>query len=278
MSRSMRWARWVSAVGVGAAVLVLATPQAAVAATTLTDGTIASHTGTHSIWYDEFDFETTAETWSAVAIYAPTRWRGTLLSTGSPWRVEASTGTTPYGTTQFIAIDSHRRALGTYRLQVTRDTGPDVYVQWRQANTEIVLPVPANDGVSGPGDPDIAFAVKNSSDVIAVYNLYLEAGEAFWVNSLPGDSFFLLESNEHNPYTEIVTRTQAVVPGTYTVGNCTLYTANHSGMHGIVVVSNDPPTTTVPGSGIAFVLHRFDPARPFTCPQRNFPHPTPPGP
>jgi hypothetical protein len=113
-----------------------------------------------------------------------------------------------------------------------------------------------------------------------VADVYLNAGEAFWVKVPNTNSgFFFLESNPGDPATFIRSRYDAVtVPGTRTAQGCTLYTANYTGWHGFVVVNPDPPQTTNPPTGVGYAVHRYDPSRPNTCPQRNFPAPTPPGP
>ena len=69
------------------------------------------------------------------------------------------------GRTDFIAIDSNdaRRALGSYRATVRRFSGTANFaVEQMQGRFTLTLPVPANDGVSGPGDPDIGAARESA--------------------------------------------------------------------------------------------------------------------
>jgi hypothetical protein len=111
--------------------------------------------------------------------------------------------------------------------------------------------------------------------------VWLNAGDSFWVNTAnyAQDGFFLLESNPADPTSFIESRTIATsYPGTRTAEGCTLFTAHYTGWHGLVAVNPGPPAVTNPVSGTAFALDRYDPSRPNTCPQRNFPAPTPAGP
>jgi hypothetical protein len=58
------------------------------------------------------------------------------------------------GQTDFVAINSYVRPLAPYRAEATQVVGTSAaYVQWKQATSKIILPVPANDGVSAPADP-----------------------------------------------------------------------------------------------------------------------------
>lgn len=251
-------------------VAVLMAPQAAFAAT-LTDGVIVRPKSTAT-----FDFATSRTSWSAVAVYSPDQWNLSLYTGSGGW---LASSTYPVGMTDFIAVNSDQLSPAPYRARATRVTGFGPYLQWRQATEKVVLPTPANDGVAGPGDPDLAYVALRSNEVVSVAYTWLAHGEAFWVNSLPNERFFFLETDPGNAGTAILSRDEAVrVPGMYVAGNCTLYRANHSGWHGLLLISDRAPVTTVPASGLAVTLHRFDPARPGTCPQRNFPDYTPPGP
>lgn len=261
---------WLTAAVCSAAVVLLV--QQPAYAATLTDGAI--HRPKSSTVYD---LAATRPAWSAVAVFSPENWNVSLFEGSGPW-LASSTGY-GLGKTEFIAVNSHLRTPGAYRVEATRVTGFSPYVQWRQAAEKIVLPVPANDGVTGAGDPDLAFAWLDSRDVVNVFDMHLNYGEMFWVNSRPDTGFYFLQSNPYDAATFVRTRAQAVVvPGMRVVGNCTLYRAGHTGWHGVVMIGNSAPVTTVPAGGTAFTLHRFDPARPDTCPQRNFPDYTPPGP
>jgi hypothetical protein len=150
----------------------------------------------------------------------------------------------------------------------------------REGNTITTLPTPDNNGVTGPSDPDLAFAWVHSQDVVSVSDIYLTAGQKFWVNvANASQGFYLLESNPADASTFIRTRSQAIaIPGTKYAQGCTMFTANYTGWHGLVEVNSDLPHATNPQEGIANVLDGYDAARPNTCPQRNFPDPTPAGP
>lgn len=270
MRLPIRWRRFgiLTAASVSAAVFAL--PQAAIAAG-LTDGTVYRPSSTTS-----YDVNPTRSTWSAVAVYSPYQWNVSLFSGAGGW---LASSTAPMGQTDFIAINSYARPLATYRAEATRVSGSPGYVQWRQASQKVVLPYPANDGVDGPSDPDIAIVSIRRSDVVSVATMWLGAGESFWVDTIPNREFFLLETNPYSSGSTILTRSGATyVPGMRVVGNCTLYRANYTGWHGLLMVTNLTPMVTKPVSGFAVALHRFDPARPNTCPQRNFPDYTPPGP
>lgn len=267
---------WIRAgIPVAAVAAVLLAPQSAYASTTLADGVIATSSATTA----DYTFSSTTYYWSVVAVAGAADYDLRLTDSGSGTLI----GSSVYGTgvTDFVAINSNLRALGPYTATVTRYAGSDPYsVEQAQGHSITTLPRPANDGVSGAGDPDLAFASVSSTDVISVADVYLSAGDAFWANTAnTGGNFYLLESNPADPATFIRGRAQATaIAGTRNAQGCTLYTANYSGWHGLVVVNPHPPRVTIPGSGYAYALHRYDPARPNTCPQRDFPGPTPPGP
>lgn len=250
------------------ALAVLLLPQAAYAAPMI-DGSIYRPKVTTA-----YSIVTDRPAWSAIGVYSPYDWDLSLYEARGPWLDTSHNGA---GRTEFVAINSYLRPLGPYTAEAHRFSGYYPYVQWRQATDKIVLPYPANDGVTGAGDPDLAFAWIMNRDVINVFNMYLQRGEAFWVNSTPHNLFYLLETRTTDGTT--MDRGEAgYVPGMRVVGNCTLYRANVTGWHGVVMVSDRTPVTTVPAGGLGLALHRFDPARPDTCPQRNFPDYTPPGP
>ncbi len=257
-----------------AVVAVLLPSAAAYASTPLADATVVPSSAGNA----DYTFNSTSYYWSVVALSTKADYDLHLYDGNNNVLGASLYGT---GVDDFVAINSNLRPLGPYDANITHYAGTGVYyVEQRQGHTITTLPQPANDGVSGAGDPDLAFASVGSADVISVSDVYLNAGDAFWVNvANPAGNFFFLESNPADPSTFIRSRAQAVaVPGTRTAQGCTLYTANYSGWHGLVVANPDPPHSTNPGSGYAYALHRYDPARPNTCPQRNFPAPTPAGP
>jgi hypothetical protein len=254
------------------AALVLV-PQAAFASVALADGVVVT-TSTAN----DYTFNTTTHYWSVVAVGTAVDYDLRLYDGGNMLLGSSTYGT---GTTDFVAINSNLRNLGSYRASVNLYSGSGNYnVEQRQGRSMMNLPWPANDGVSGAGDPDLGFATVMSTDVISVADIWLNAGEQFWAKvSGINAGFFFLESNPADSATFIRSRVQAVlVPGTSSAQGCMLYTANYTGWHGLVVVNPDPPQATNPPSGVGYALHRMDPSRPNTCPQRNFPGPTPPGP
>jgi hypothetical protein len=248
-------------------------PQAAFASSPLADKVVVT-TSTAN----DYTFSTNTPYWSVVGISTAVDWDLRLFDGGGTLLGSSTYGT---GTPDFVAINSNLRAFGPYRASVFHFSGTGVYnVEQRQGNVVTPLPWPKNDGVSGAGDPDLGFATVQSPDVIRVTDVFLNAGESFWAKVASTNSnFFFLESNPADPATFTRTRAQAAtIPGTRMAQGCTLYTAHYSGWHAFVVVNPDPPETTDPPSGLGYALHRFDPARPNTCPQRNFPGNTPPGP
>lgn len=270
------WTRTALTTAAAAAMLAgpFLAPQAAFASTPLADGAVVVSNAVSA----DYTFTTTSYYWSIVAVATSSDYDIRLYDVGG-----ALLGTSDYGTgvTDFIAINSNLRPLGWYDATVTRFSGTgSYYVQQNQGHTVTTLPVPDNDGVTGPSDPDLAFASVLSQNVVSVSDIYLTAGQKFWVNAVdPGQQFYLLESNPADPSTFIRTRAQATaIAGTSTAEGCTLYTANYTGWHGLVEVNSDLPHTTSPQQGVANALDGYDPARPSTCPQRNFPAPTPAGP
>lgn len=258
-----------------AVVLTLLSPHPALAAIIMTDGTVYTNTG-----HTDYQFTTDYYGWSAVALFSPVDYHLNLFQGTTGTAYLASSTTYAPGRTEFIAINSRYRPLSPYRAEAIRyiGTGP-AYVEWDQAkHHKVVLPYPANDGVTGPGDPDLAYVSLSTSQVINLYTIELAAGDAFWARSHPDTRIFFLESNPYHA-TQIVTRKDVARAGMlYMTDNCTLYRATRSGQHALVIVTDFEPFTTTPAEGVAVPLHRFDPARPYTCPQNNFPEYTPPGP
>jgi len=267
-----RWMRAGFTIAAVAATLLVA--QSAYASSPLADGAIVDTNAVTA----SYTFNTISDYWSIVGVATSADYDLSLYDVGG-----SLLGTSDYGTgvTDFIAINSNLRPLGWYSATVTHYSGTgSYYVQQNQGHTVATLPVPDNDGVTGPGDPDLAFASVDSQNVISVSDIYLTAGQQFWVNTADtGQYFFMLESNPADPSTFIRTRAQATaIAGTSTAEGCTLYTANYTGWHGLVEVSTDLPHATSPQQGTANALDGYDPARPSTCPQRNFPGATPAGP
>ena len=247
--------------------------QAAYAGTPLADGAVVT-TSTATT----YTFNTTTYYWSIVAVATPVDYDLRLYDSTNTLLATSDYAT---GTTDFIAINSNLKTLGSYSAAVSHWSGAGpYYVQQNQGHTVTTLPASANDGVSGPSDPDLTFASVDSQNVINVSDIYLTAGQKFWVNSANTNGyFFLLESNPADPSTFVRTRAQAAaIAGTKYAQGCTMYTANYTGWHALVEVNQDLPHATSPQEGLANAIVAYDPARPNTCPQRNFPDPTPPGP
>lgn len=223
-----------------------------------------------------WDFSTTSRYWSIVGVYSDSDYDLDLSASGT--RLASST----YGSarTDFIAINSNdgARPLGSYRATVRRFSGTANFaVEQQQGRFVQNLPTPANDGVSGPGDPDITIVGIDSGRVIRIVDIFMTAGEAFWLKDTDPDGFaFFLESDPSSPATWVRTRSSAVSSANArVVDGCTIYTAQFSGWHAIALVNNSNPNPTDPRTGTGFPLHRYSSARPTSCPIKNFPGPTP---
>jgi hypothetical protein len=267
--------RWIRAGFVATAVAaMLLIAQGAYASTPLPDGSVVNARIAPVI----YTFSTTTHYWSVIGVATTVDYDLALLDSSGNQLAASNYGT---GVTDFIAINNNLRPLGSYSASVTHYSGTgSFWVQQVQGHSVTTLPASANDGVSGPGDPDLAFSAVNSNNVVSVSDIYLTAGQKFWVNDpTTGVNFFLLESNPADSTTFIRTRAQATnIAGTRVAQGCTLYTANYTGWHGWVEVNPQQPYATNPQEGTANAIVAYDPARPNTCPQRNFPSPTPPGP
>jgi hypothetical protein len=248
--------------------------QTAYASTSLADGAVVQARTSPTA----YSFSTTTHYWSVVGIATNVDYDLSLADGNGNPLAQSSYGT---GVTDFIGINNNLRPLGSYTATVTHYSGTGWFdIQQSQGHSITTLPVPDNDGVTGPSDPDLAFAAVDSQYVFSVSDIYLSAGQQYWVNvANTGVGFFMLESNPADSATFIRTRAQATsIAGTRTAQGCTLYTANYSGWHGLVEITDSLPHATSPQEGEANVLDGYDPARPNTCPQRNFPSPTPAGP
>jgi hypothetical protein len=89
-------------------------------------------------------------------------------------------------------------------------------------------------------------------------------------------TMYLLEANPSNSATFIQGRSQATTnQHTQVIDGCTLYTADYTGWHALVIVSASYPQVTNPGSGIAIGIHAYNSAQPTSCPMADWPNPTP---
>jgi hypothetical protein len=279
MRKRRTLARIVVAAAAAATLLAAQAADAGVPPPVLPDNTVEQGTsaGANFYWSTDTDY------WSVVAVTAapPTDYDLQLWDTNGN---ELATSTYGAGTVDFIAINSNTgyEPEQSYRIAAPRYSGSTgYYLEARQGTNATTLPTPTNNGVSGAGDPQLAFASVKDADVISVEDVYLTAGTKFWVADSPttnGD-FFFLESHPGVASTYIVTRAQAAaIPGTKEAEGCTLYTANYTGWHGFVYVNDQLPVAGQTQSGTAVSIVGYDPARPNTCPNRNFPAATPPGP
>jgi len=223
-----------------------------------------------------WDFTTTSHFWSIVGVYSDSDYDLTLSAAGRT----LTSSVYGAGRTDFIAIDSNdaHRPFGSYRATVRRYAGTTNFaVEQMQGRFVTSLPVPANDGVSGPGDADIAFATISSNRVVRISDIFLTAGDAFWVKTSAVDSdVFFLESNPADATTWIRNRASAVSSvNSRVVDGCTVYTAQFTGWHAIAMVNNSWPVTTDPAGGTGYPLIQYSTSRPSSCPVKNFPGPTP---
>lgn len=253
----------------GALLLVLALPGVASASVALPDGAVVyGSTG------NDYTFSTTTTYWSVVGVQPRTGDVDLVLYSGATALNSSLWGTLK---TDFVAINSNSgfRPLGAYHATVNPYSGSAAHaVQQQQGHDVITLPNPAYDGVTGAEDTDITFAVLSDDDVISVADIYLQAGQKFWSTTTDaGNSLYLLESNPSSSATFTRSRTQAGGATHAVVDGCTLYTATYTGWHGLAVVDDRWPSA--PGAGIAYALHKWNPAKPTTCPVKNFPGPTP---
>ena len=267
---STRGLRRSVAVSGTAVLLALAIPGTAHADTAIANDVVTSATAANG-----YTFATNTPFWSIFAVQPNGGDVDLTLSSGGTSLSSSLFGT---GRTDFVAINSNSgfRPFGSYRAATSLFSGPAAHsVQFIQGSVVRSLPVPAGDGVSGPSDPDIAFAVLPNDRDVTIVDVFLTAGQKFWSTSTTaGNAMFLLESNPGSPATFIRNRSQASASSHSAVDGCTLWTANFTGWHAIAMIGDRPPSAPGVG-GIAFALHRWNAAKPSTCPVKNFPGPTP---
>ncbi len=262
---------WVVGAATAGVLVALANPSPAAAATAPDKTVIISSAPT------DYTFSINATYWSVIALQpqATNDYDLSALTTGGG----SSLGESIWGTgsTDFLAIDSNvgRQPLASYKATVVHYSGGGSYaVQFRMGQSVTALPTPAWDGVTGPGDPDITFVSLPDADVASISDIRLAAGEKFWVSSTnAGSHLYLLESSDDRA-SWVQSRTEASRQNFTFVDGCTLYTAQAGGWHGLLMIGDRWPNAGSSG-GIGYALHKYDPARPNTCPIRNFPGPTP---
>ena len=184
------------------------------------------------------------------------------------------------GHTDFVAVDSNSgtEAYQNWFATVTRWAGTGPYaLQAQYGASSLTIPTPTHQGTTGSGDPDLAFMALPSTGVVNIKDIYLTAGETFWATTTAAaQNMYLLEANPSNTATFIQGRPLAAsLQHTQVIDGCTLYTAQYTGWHALVIVSDTYPQTTNPGSGIAFGIHAYNSAQPDSCPMADWPNPTP---
>jgi hypothetical protein len=268
MRRRRFWV--VGMAGVAALAAAFAGTGSAGAATALPDKTVVN-----SSTPGDYTYTISTTNWSVVAEHPETGdYDMSLYTSGGTGLDFSGWGT---GMTDFIAVNSHsgKQPLGSYRASVRLFSGGGPYaIQLRKNATTLTLPIPAWDGVGGLGDPDITFAVLPDTEVVALYQVHLDAGQKFWVSSTNAiGKLFLLESTS-DPASWVQNRAEADSGNATVVDGCTLYSANVSNWHALVLIGDRSPTSS--SGGIGYALHRYDPARPAKCPIKNFPDRTDP--
>jgi len=234
---------------------------------------------TSSVAPSFYSYDTTVPYWSVIAEnpQQPSDYDLYLYNSAG-----AEVGYSDYGVgyTDFVAVDSNSGTEGyqNWFATVTRYAGSGPYaLQAQYGATITTIPTPTHQGTTGAGDPDLAFLSLQSPWVVNISDIYLTAGESFWATTTSAaDNMYLLEANPSNSATFIQGRSQATNnQHTQVVDGCTLYTAEYTGWHALVIVSDTYPQTTNPGSGIAFGIHAYNAAQPTSCPMADWPNPTP---
>ncbi|MGC4885585.1 hypothetical protein ACLQ2W_00145 [Micromonospora sp. DT227] len=226
----------------------------------------------------DFSYRTYNRHWSVVAVQpaATADWDLALRDSSGTTVASSLYGV---GQTDFVAVDSNigRRPFGSYTATVTQYTPGVYWIQQRTGADTITIPAITHHGVTGPSDPDLAFVSLADNDVVSIADIHLSAGEQFWANTTTAwSTLLLIESDLSVPTTFAQGRATATArQHTQVLDGCTLYTAQRTGWHALVMIGNRAPTTHTPPQGTAYALHRVDPSTPTNCPQRNFPAPTP---
>ena len=254
--------------------LVVGLPGIAEAGINVPNGSLVSASSPKS-----YSYSTSADYWSVFAIQptSTSDFDMTLLDSTNKLLGSSDYGT---GVTDFVAVDSNAgtRPLGTYTANVTQYlAGGSFWAQAQYGTNIITLPPITHQGTTGFSDPDIAYANLNSNNIVSIADIYLTAGQSFWAVS-PDDatSLYLLEANPSQSTTFVQGRSIAGAnQHTQVIDNCTLYTAQLTGWHALVLIGDRAPVNTSPQQGIGIGLHRYDPTQPNYCPIADFPGPTP---
>ena len=271
MLDSRRTGRWVTIVAVASAA-ALGFSGVAWAGGTLPSGTAVSSTVAQG-----YNYTTSYDYWSVAAVQPSSgaNYGLTLLNAGG-----GSAGSSNVGAnrTNFVAVDSNSgtNPFGTWYPQVVQHTAGSYWVEAQYGAKITTIPTPTHHGTTGAGDPDIAFSILNGNQVATVSDIYLTAGQSFWVTTpTAAQELYLLEATPGAAATYTQSRgTAAAGQSTQGIDNCTLYTAKQTGWHALVLVG-DSPLTGNSQAGIAFGLHQYDPSQPGYCPMADFPAATP---
>jgi hypothetical protein len=244
MRKRVVWAIGAAAVGVTVA---LANPGPAFAATALADRTII----TSSTAPRTYTFSLDQTYWSVVALQPrSTNDYDFTLKDGNGKVLDASAFDT--GATDFVAVNNHtgKQPFGAFQAVVSYYSGSGSYaIQLRKGHTTATLPTTV---------------ILTDNDVANIYDIKLNAGDKFWATSPTAGTYVYLLESTSDPATWVQSRISAGIRNSPTVvGNCTLYTANATGSHGLLVIGDRFPTTSST-TGIGFSLHRYDPNNP-TC-------------
>ena len=258
-----------------ALLLVISTATPAFAVTALVNDTVYQYNTPQT-----FDYTTSVPYWSVTAdLPATSTDYLNLLNTGGGL-IDSSQE--PTGLTDFLAIDSNSgtEPYQTYYPAARHYAGTGGYaIEVQDGASTVNIPTPTHQGTTGFSDPDLTYMNVNSDQVVSISDIYLLAGQSFWASGqgTAGSKMYLLEATPSQPSTYIQSRAAAAAnQTTKVIDHCTLYTANITGWHALVMVTDTYPVTTNPQQGDAYALHAVDPTDPASyCPIADFPGPTP---
>lgn len=262
---------------VGAALLLTAFEAApAFAGGVLVGNTVYTYSTAQS-----FTYTTSVAYWSVVAELPqdPGDWDLRLLNAGGGLLALSQYGS---DRTDFVAVDSNSgtEPYQMYDPSVVHFSGSASYaIEVQDGANEVNIPTPTHQGTTGFSDPNLAFMNVNSNQVVSIADIYLTAGESFWASGdgTAASILYLLEANPTNTASFIQARaTASTNQNTKVIDDCTLYTAEVTGWHALVMVTDTWPVVTNPLQGRGIALHAFDATDPAGyCPIADFPGPTP---
>jgi hypothetical protein len=260
--------------GGAALLLVIVTATPAFASVALSNDTVYTYSSTQT-----FSYATSVPYWSVTAELPQTPADGLDLLNVGGGLLDSSQSAA--GHTDFVAVDSNSgtEPYQTYYPYVPHPSSGSYVVEVQDGASIVTIPTPTHQGTTGFSDPNLAFMNVNSNQVVSISDIYLTAGESFWASGQgsAGSELYLLEANPSNSSSFIQSRAAAAGDqNEKVVDDCTEYTAEVTGWHALVMVSDTWPVTTSPQGGIAFALHAFDATDPVGyCPIADFPAATP---